>query len=141
VSDLQCAATFVFVAPGDDAHDRALAADLRFRRVAMVYAGDGPGPERTARVVADVLGTHVRRELALDSAPALEGVADEHRGETVLVTAEAPLLATLLPSLVPGLPSSYGSRLSAGDVVEMRVDADGWVVDAWPHEGGSAGRA
>ena len=140
MSDLQCAATFVFVASGDETRVGALAADLRFRRVAMVYAGDGAEPDRTARVVADVLGAQVRRELALDSTAALEGIADEHRGETVLVTADAPLLAKVLPSLVPGLPPSYVSELSAGDVVEMRVDADGWVVDAWPHDG-SAGRA
>ena len=141
MSDLQCAATFVFAVPGDEAQDRALAADLRFRRVALVYADDSAAPERTARVVADVLGLQVRRDTALDGTAALEGIADEHRGETMLVVADASLLAKVLPALVPGLPSSYGPALAAGDVVEMRVDADGWVVDAWPHEGGSAGRA
>jgi len=141
VSDLQCAATFVFAVPGDDAQARALADDLRFRRVAQVYAGDGAAPESTAQVVADVLGARVRRGATLDGAAALEGIADEHRGETVLVTADATLLAELLPELVPGLPPSYGTALAAGDVVEMRVDADGWVVDAWPGEAGSARRA
>jgi hypothetical protein len=130
VSDLQCAATFVFAVPGDEAQARALAAGLRFRRLAMVYAGDGPAPDRTARVVADVLGVQMRRDTALEGTAALEGIADEHRGETVLVVAEAPRLATVLQDLGPGLPRSDGSRLSAGDVVEMRVDADGWVVDA-----------
>ena len=141
MSDLQCAATFVFAVPGDEAQDRALAAGLRFRRVALVYAGDGAAPERTARVVSEVLGVQVRRETALDGIAAVEGIADEHRGETVLVTADAALLAKMLPALVPGLPASHGPALAAGDVVEMRVDADGWVVDAWPREDGSAGRA
>jgi len=139
VSDLQCAATFVFVASGDETRADALAADLRFRRVAMVYAGVGPGPGRTARVVADRLGVRVSGRPGLDQRAVLEGLADEHRGETLVVVADAGPLATVLPSLVPGLPTTYGQGLAAGDVVEMRVDADGWVVDSWAREGGSAG--
>jgi hypothetical protein len=137
VSDLQCAATFVFAASGDEARADALAADLRFRRVAMVYAG--AGAERTARLMADHLGVQVSRKPGLDERAVLEGIADEHRGETLLVVADATPLATVLPSLVPGLPESYGRGLTAGDVVEMRVDADGWVVDSWAGEDGSAG--
>jgi hypothetical protein len=144
VSDLQCPATFLFAVPADEARARSLAGDLRFRRVAAVYTGHGAGAARTARLVADVLGVRVHEELGLagpEWTAALEGVADEHRGGTVLVTADAPVLAGLLPSLVPGLPASYGRGLAPGDVVEMRVDADGWVVDSWPRESGSAGRA
>lgn len=144
MSDLQCAATFVFAVHGDETQARALADDLRLRRVAAVYAGHGAAAEHTGRLVADVLGLRVRREPTLegaDATSALEGFADEHRGETVLVAAEAPVLARVLPALVTGLPASYGRGLSAGDVVEMRVDADGWVVDSWAREGGSAGRA
>jgi len=141
VSDLQCAATFVFVASGDETRADALAAELRFRRVAMVYTGVGAGPERTARTVAAHLGVRVSSRPGLDERAVLESLADEHRGETLLVVADATPLATVLPSLVPGLPESYGQGLTAGDVVEMRVDADGWVVDSWAPEDGSAGRA
>jgi hypothetical protein len=138
VSDLQCAATFVFVASGEETRVDALVADLRFRRVAMVYAG--AGAKRTARVMADHLGVQVSSKPGLDERAVLEGIADEHRGETLLVVADAAPLATVLPTLVPGLPASYRHGLIAGDVVEMRVDADGWVVDSWAREDGSAGR-
>ena len=141
MSDLQCAATFVLAVAGDEAQARELAADLRFRRIAMVYGGDAAGPERTAGAVADVLGVQMRREALLDGPAVLDGLADQHRGETALVVAEAAVLAALLPSLVPGLPASYGAALTAGDVVQMRVDADGWMVDSWAPEHGSAGGA
>jgi len=145
VSDLQCAATFVFAVPGEPPQARALADDLRSRRVAAVYAGQGAA-ERTGRLVAGDLGLQVRPEPALhgsevEARTALEGIADEHRGETVLVAADAPLLGRVLPTLVPGLPASYRAGLGPGDVVELRVDADGWVVDAWADERGSAGGA
>jgi hypothetical protein len=123
LSDLQCAATFVFAVAGDEAQMRALAADLRFRRVAVVYAGGGAGPERSARTLSEALGVPLRTEPELDGGNAsalLEEIADQHRGETVLVVTAGPLL---------------------GDVVEMRVDADGWVVDSRASGGRSSGRA
>ncbi len=140
MSDLQCPATMLFAVPGDVDQARALADELRDRRVAVVYTDDLPASGRAVREVSAALGAPVRSEPDLREgfvAPAtvLEQLADLHRGETVLVFAAAPVLTSAVQSLSRG-GRSFATRqpLGPGQVVELRGDADGWVVD-W-----SAGR-
>lgn len=92
MSDLQCPAHLVLLAaPG-----RADAESLRHERVAAVY--DGP-PGSGAAALAGALGLPVQvmaRSLVIaevlarapESMTALGGLADLHRGETVVVVAE-----------------------------------------------------
>lgn len=97
MSDLQCPARFVLLA----APDEAAAEGLLHERVAAVYDGPpgsaGP-PGSGAEVLGAALGLPVRamaRPLAIDDVLArdpdtlaeLDGLADLHRGETVVVTA------------------------------------------------------
>jgi broad specificity phosphatase PhoE len=156
VSDLQCAATLVFVVPpasgnpasGDAGPGHAALVDaLRERRCAVVYAGESADAMSAAEALADGLGLDVRPETRLhrreeeeqdaDAVARVCGllgeIADEHRGETVAVVAAAPLLQRALPTLAVNVPPRYGERLplEPGEAAEMRVDADAWVLTAW----------
>lgn len=120
MSDLQCPARFLLVAPAASAAER-----LRHERVAAVYAGpDGSASadELSAEELGRALGAPVRRPgpavdlgavLAREPGPlaALEDLADLHRGETVVVVAAGP-------------PDRDVGR----DLVEVLVDADGITV-------------
>jgi hypothetical protein len=111
VSDLQCAATLLLVRPGTDPEEVGPA--LAGRRLVAVYC-DGTVPAvRTAETLAAATGVRVvaRGGLAETStADELSAIADEHRGETVAVVARTGL----------------GPEGAA--VVELVMDADGWVV-------------
>ena len=111
MSDLQCAATLLLVRPGTDP-DRAGPA-LLGRRLAAVYCDATAPAQRTAEAMAAATGVRVvaREGLAETSAAGeLSAIADEHRGETVAVVARTGL----------------GPKGAA--VVELVMDADGWVV-------------
>ena len=55
---------------------------------------------------------------------ALEGLADVHRGETVLVV--------LPEAAAAALADAAGGRAEAPDeVIEVTVDGDGWSVRIW----------
>lgn len=115
MSDLQCAATLLITgAEGVDA-DR-LADTLRPHHVAAVYASPLADAERVAAVVARRLGVS-RHALPAGGrgAETVEGVADLHRGETVLVVADG--------EQVPGVPDE--------GLAEVLVDGDGWTRRAW----------
>lgn len=110
MSDLQCPARFVLLS----APDVATAERLRFERVAAVY----DGPPGSAEQLGATLGLPVQalaRPLAIDDVLArepaalaeLSGLADLHRGETVVVTAV-------------GRP---------GRRVDVAVDGDGILVE------------
>jgi probable phosphoglycerate mutase len=73
-----------------------------------------PGGERVGDIVARV------REV-------LEEIADQHRGEAVLVVGHGGSLLATLPELV-GRPraSAYDLTLPSAGHVELEVDADGW---------------
>jgi broad specificity phosphatase PhoE len=151
MSDLQCAATLVFVVADRDPDGEpgvgALVESLRERRCAALYAGDAPAATRTGDALADGLGLavhpdprlHERREEEQDAdavarvCALLAEIADEYRGETVAVVATAPLLQRALPTLAGNVPPLYGQgrSLSPGEAAEMRVDADGWLLTAW----------
>jgi broad specificity phosphatase PhoE len=147
MSDLQCAATLVFVVPGEEGDTAASARTLRERRCAAVYSAEAADAIGTAETLAGDLGLDVRPEARLhlrqeDEQDAdavarvcnlLGEIADAHRGETVAVVAGAPLLQRALPTLAVNVPPLYGQRrpLSAGAAAELLVDADGWVLATW----------
>jgi len=147
MSDLQCAATLVFVVPDGQDEVRALAPSLRDRRCAAVYAGESPKLDGAGWDLAEPLGLAVIPESRLHDQVAdeqdadavarvcglLNEIADEHRGETVAVVAPAHLLQRALPTLAVNVPALYGERRPprSGEAAEMRVDADGWVLTEW----------
>jgi broad specificity phosphatase PhoE len=157
VSDLQCPATFVLVAVDERVLGQErlheLASCLRGRRVAAVYAAPMPFAAEPAEFLSGKLRLAVREHAALAvAAPeaasgvattdlgslrtALAEIADEHRGETVLVVAPVPALSRALPGMGRNLSASYARArpLVHGCTVEMRVDGDGWVLDSWMGE-------
>lgn len=77
------------------------------------------GGERTADTVGRVQAT-------------LRAIADEHRGETVLVVSHGGAMLASLPPLA-GLPRTYGVGVSLRNcgVVELEADADGWRLISW----------
>lgn len=122
---------------------RRLAGELESARVAMIYCSDVPRAVQTAEILAATLGVHVRVREALHGAydgespgdvldrtrSELEAIADQHRGETVLVVSHGDVIALVVPR-VAGLPAGHASEhwLGTADVLEVAVDADGWVV-------------
>jgi broad specificity phosphatase PhoE len=122
MSDLQCAATVLLARHGEADQGRALGQSLRDSRLAMIYVDDSPGAGETAEIVAAATrvpitvlpglgdGARVRSEL--------EGIADLHRGETVLVVSHLGTIETGVRRL----------HLDHGAVVEVAGDADGWVL-------------
>lgn len=123
MSDLQCAATLVLAAPSERAEALALGERLAMRRIAAVWTGDGASQRQTAELVAGVLGLPVTARPGLDALDpgdagddrgALQEIADQHRGETVLV-------------LLPASPVA-GLRLGPDEIAELRIDGDGWVL-------------
>ena len=107
MSDLQCAATLLLVRPGTD--PGGVGPALVGRRLAAVYS------DATAAAVSTAAATGARvvaREGLAETSAAgeLSAIADEHRGETVAVVARTGL----------------GPEDAA--VVELVMDADGWVI-------------
>ena len=95
MSDLQCPAR-IFLAREDQARDGI---SLRGERIAQVYSG-------SAALVA------------------LEDIADQHRGEAVLVVGDAGAIAATLARLA--FPPAAPGRLENGAYVLLEHDADGW---------------
>ena len=118
MSDLQCAATVLLVQHRvSESESRRLGRSLRSARLAAIYTAGSAEATRTAGIVGDETGVPVTvLDQALDRSAELEGIADLHRGETVLVV--APL------------------DLAGGAVVEVTVDADGWVLRSWDGDPG-----
>jgi len=79
-------------------------------------------PERSSSLGA--------RELPREVRAAWESIADLHRGETVLVVVDEPVLRTVVPQLVRN-PRTDGPE-SAEPVLLVEADADGWMVR--PHQ-------
>ncbi len=77
------------------------------------------GGERVADTVARVQGV-------------LEAIADEHRGETVLVVSHGGAILATLPQLA-GLPRTRGLGVTLANcgVLELEADADGWRLISW----------
>jgi len=124
MSDLQCPATLLIVEPctGDSA--QPLAAALTQRNVAAVYAWPVDQALETAEVVGARLAA-ATRVLDDGAGPAgggplgvLQELADLHRGETVVVVGAA-------------VSSALGRTAGRREVLELRVDADGWHRTTW----------
>jgi probable phosphoglycerate mutase len=63
----------------------------------------------------------------------LAAIADEHRGETVLVIAHQTAAAITISTLAGNVPPSFGEhhQLDNGEYAELEVDADGWRLVGW----------
>ena len=63
----------------------------------------------------------------------LEGIADLHRGETVLVVSHGGAICTGVPALAHNLTAGFPKErpLPNTGVVELAGDADGWRAVAW----------
>jgi hypothetical protein len=110
MSDLQCAATLLLVPYGTaDDHARALAD----ARVAHIWTASSEEARLAAAALAADLGVGVTANGDLDqaepSAAVLGAIADEHRGETVVVVVD------------------HGEA-----VLEVAIDGDGSVRRTWP---------
>ncbi len=136
MSDLQCAATFLVLdddSPGTDERQlegvtAQLAEQLAGRRVAKVLASPSmPQLARAARI-AEHLGVTSESAPGLDEGPlfrqAVEDAADVYRGEAVLLVAPLEVVRAALGLATAPAP---------GELVELQVDADGWLV----RQGGS----
>ena len=129
MSDLQCAATLLLAAHGDATYDgglltplgsdqaHALGRGLRGARLAGIYASDLAQAVQTAEIVAAETGVPVTVLPGTGWPAELEGIADLHRGETVLVVAHPASIQAVTSLSVVGC-----------GVVEVAVDADGWVL-------------
>ncbi len=100
-------------------------ADLIEPVFAQWLAGDHdarcPGGESAAEVI-----DRFRR--------ALSGVADLHRGETVVVVSHGGAMSLALPRLCGNVPDELARAhwLPYCAVAKVDVDADGWFLDTWP---------
>jgi hypothetical protein len=120
MSDLQCPATFLVLAPGSEERVSSTRR-LGDARIAAVYAGSTA--DATAARVADQVGlTVIRREEPQGAAypSGLADLADLHRGETVVVVLPAPTVAALA--------RETGLLRPGGAGLEVLMDADGWLV-------------
>jgi broad specificity phosphatase PhoE len=102
-------------------------------RLALVYTSPLPDAVRTAAVVAratgaevvvrnglgELSGTEADAQVRARVSDELEAIGDLHRGETVLVVSHADALRTAVPG---------EHDWAVGAVVELAMDADGWVV-------------
>ena len=66
----------------------------------------------------------------------LEEVADDHRGESVLVISHGGVMCMALSALARNLAMSHSRDLPLpnGGVVALEADADGWVARSWAGE-------
>lgn len=65
---------------------------------------------------------------------ALSSIADQHRGETVLVFSHGGALSIAVPNLADNLASDHarGRPLANAVPVVLEVGDDGWRVTSWP---------
>ena len=108
MSDLQCAATLLLVPAG---RAEGLAETLTHAKVARVWTGTAAVAAQAAESLAAQLGVGVSTRAEMDDERidlALSDIADEHRGETVVVVVD------------------HGDA-----IVEVAVDGDGWVRRTW----------
>ena len=134
------------------AHAGAMAARLRDRNIALIYCSDMVCAVQTAEIAAATLGVAVRvrpglRDLTVgdvdDADPnhepaarlsaELTSIADQHRGECVLVVGHSLALCATLPRMAFNIADDFGLThpLGSCDVVELAADADGWRVESW----------
>ena len=63
----------------------------------------------------------------------LDEMADDHRGESVLVVSHGGVMCMALPLLARNLALSHARDLPMPNcgVVALEADADGWVARSW----------
>lgn len=63
----------------------------------------------------------------------LDEIADEHRGETVLVVGHQTALGIVIPTLAQNLTPAWAREheLANTESVELDRDSDGWVLRRW----------
>ncbi len=63
----------------------------------------------------------------------LNEIADEHRGETVLVIGHQEAMGISLPAIAGNLPPSYAQRhpFGNGESADLALDADGAMLTRW----------
>ena len=122
MSNLQCPVTMILVPPGDDAV--GLAGRLRDERISTIWCDSHPAAVQTAQAVAGELGGPAVRVLAA-GAEALEALADEFRGETLLGIVPGPVLAELLDQLFP----AAGHRVAiSAETCRLSYDGEAWTI-------------
>lgn len=145
MSDLQCPVRLFLVAAEGHRFD-VLVGALRQERLARVYSGADASARHTASRVADELavpavvltGLPEAGEIADDSPTLLlllGGLADEHRGEAILMVGADPVLAAVASRVTRnGSPRpTTGAPLPPDAVVAVEGDADGWrLTRPWP---------
>jgi probable phosphoglycerate mutase len=82
-------------------------------------------------------GAETGAELVARFAGALEGIADRHRGETVVVVSHGGVMTLALPAMAGRSAKALAAAapLDNAAVVEVEGDADGWRIVCWPGEG------
>ncbi|HEX7535406.1 MAG TPA: histidine phosphatase family protein [Dermatophilaceae bacterium] len=65
---------------------------------------------------------------------AIGGIADRHRGETVLVFTHSGAMSLAIPRVSVNAGSDFSARrfLASCAVAEVQVDSDGWRLMSWP---------
>jgi probable phosphoglycerate mutase len=72
-------------------------------------------------------------------AKALDGIADTHRGETVLVFTHSGVMSLVIPRLSVNVRNDLAAQRVPPSCVpaEVAIDADGWRVASWPSSSGA----
>jgi len=88
----------------------------------------------TGDLSATVPGAEDGHQVVSRARQALESIADEHRGESVLVLAHRWIMAAVLPRLCLNVRDDLAIDhvVPHGVPARVRIDADGWVLDEWP---------
>jgi broad specificity phosphatase PhoE len=108
---------------------RELGERLRGERIAAVVCSELSRAVQTAEIAAGVLGLPVRVWEGLEDDPlaVLDDIADQFRGETVLVVSHAGVILALWGAIAPG--SALGpadDEVSNCSSYAFENDADGW---------------
>lgn len=83
-------------------------------------------------VSARIPGGESGREVLARFGEALASIADQHRGETVLVISHGGVMCFGLPRLAYGSIPSPTPALANCATVEVAAGDDGWTLGAWP---------
>ncbi len=83
---------------------------------------------------ASVPGGECGRDVLTRMQEALQGIADLHRGETVLVISHGGVMAFAIPRIVENVGDRYATARYLPNAVPAVVEAgdDGWRLLSWP---------
>ncbi len=125
-----------------------LATALQGRRIAAAYSSVMGRAAQTAMIVADRLAVLCAQLAGIEECAdgeseasvlgrfraALEEVADQHPGETVLVVSHGGAMSVALPRLCDNVTEelSRARWLAHCASVEVQIGAEGWLLGRWP---------